>query len=158
MNWIKISLMFAALAMGAFTAATVQLDLSKMYGHWEPVRISADFGGRLDQYIEKYADIRHSGKKVQVEDVCLSACTMVLGLVPAERICVNSNTIFGFHSAAIMTMLGPQFSWEGTRLLWHIYPTKVRELLVKKGWDGDANVSHLDLLYVPGTDLYPLCN
>ena len=52
-------------------------------------RIRMDYGGFLDQYKLKYAAIRDSGKRVIIDGVCNSACTLVLGIVPLNRICVT---------------------------------------------------------------------
>jgi hypothetical protein len=52
-------------------------------------RIRKDYGGFLDQYKLKYAAIRDRGDRVVIDGVCNSACTLVLGIVPLNRICVT---------------------------------------------------------------------
>lgn len=120
--------------------------------------ISADFGGSIGDYIEQYAEIRHDKVLVRIEDVCISACTMVLGLIPADRVCADKRAKFGFHSAWFMGPLGPVFSREGTRLVWNIYPENVREELKKRGWDGEGEKPHPDLLYVDATTFVRQCD
>src|SRR5262249_36016277 len=63
------------------------------------MRISEDRGGQIGQYLQAFASVRSSGEKVVVDGNCLSACTLVLGLVPRERICATDRARFGFHAA-----------------------------------------------------------
>jgi hypothetical protein len=62
-------------------------------------RIRKDYGGFIDQYKRKYADIRDSGERVIIDGVCNSACTLVLGIVPLNRICATPRASLGFHTA-----------------------------------------------------------
>jgi hypothetical protein len=97
-------------------------------------RIQDDPGGRIGQYVETFAAIRDSGERVMIDGACLSACTIVLGLVPRDRICVTDRALLGFHAA---WMPGPQGrpvrSAIGTQTLWEVYPQHVRKWLVSKG-------------------------
>ena len=97
-------------------------------------RIQDDPGGRIGQYVETIAAIRDSGERVMIDGACLSACTIVLGLVPRDRICVTDRALLGFHAA---WMPGPQGrpvrSAIGTQTLWEVYPQHVRKWLVSKG-------------------------
>jgi hypothetical protein len=63
------------------------------------VRIADDLGGQIGTYVDKYEDLRTSGQTVIIDGRCLSACTMVLGAVPHNRICVTSRAVLGFHAA-----------------------------------------------------------
>src|SRR4051812_34526468 len=60
-------------------------------------RITQDHGGSVDQYISKYTNIRDRGERIVVDGRCDSACTLVLGIVPINRICVTPRASFGFH-------------------------------------------------------------
>jgi len=63
------------------------------------VRIGQDRGGRMGAYVDKYQGLRSSGEMVIIDGACLSACTIVLGSVPHDRICVTSRAELGFHAA-----------------------------------------------------------
>ena len=63
------------------------------------VRIKADAGGQIGPYLEKLVALRGSGERVIIDGPCLSACTMVLGVIPRERICVTPRARLGFHAA-----------------------------------------------------------
>ena len=63
------------------------------------MRISDDVGGRIGAYVDQYSDVRNSGERVVIDGACLSACTLVLGIVPRNRICVTRRAMLGFHAA-----------------------------------------------------------
>jgi hypothetical protein len=97
-------------------------------------RIAEDRGGQIGPYLKQFAMIRDSGSRVIIDGTCLSACTLVLGTVPKERICVTSRANLGFHAAWNMAPGGRAvYSEEGTRLLWDIYPSTVRQWIRSKG-------------------------
>src|SRR4029077_8313747 len=63
------------------------------------VLITDDHGGPMGAYLQRFASIRDSEEHVVIEGQCLSACTMVLAIVPSDRICLTTNAMFGFHAA-----------------------------------------------------------
>ena len=98
------------------------------------MRIAEDRGGQIGQYLQSYAAVRSSGEQVVVDGNCLSACTMVLGLIPPERICATSRARFGFHAAWMPDDNGhPVTSPMGTQALWNIYPPSVRHWISRHG-------------------------
>jgi hypothetical protein len=98
------------------------------------MRISDDAGGRIGAYVDQYSHVRNSGERVVIDGVCLSACTLVLGIVPRNRICVTRRAMLGFHAA---WMPGPQGrpvpSHVGTQALWDMYPAQVRKWINGRG-------------------------
>lgn len=118
---------FAALVLAACMLAGV-CSASAQF------RISEDRGGQIGPYLKQFAMIRDSGSRVIIDGTCLSACTLILGTVPKDRICVTSRANLGFHAAWNMAPGGRAvFSEEGTRLLWDIYPNAVRQWIKGKG-------------------------
>src|ERR1700730_829985 len=96
-------------------------------------RISDDPGGQLGPYLQKLAVLRSSGEQVVIDGKCLSACTMVLGIIPRDHICVTPKAQLGFH-AAWRPEAGRQVtSLEGTELLMDNYPQQVREWIARRG-------------------------
>ncbi len=63
------------------------------------VRISEDRGGRIGTYVDKYQGLKGTGETVMIDGLCASACTIVLGAVPHDKICVTSRASLGFHAA-----------------------------------------------------------
>ena len=63
------------------------------------VRITNDRGGNIGAYWSRYMALRDAGEEIIIDGVCSSACTLVLGIVPHDRICVTQNAVLGFHAA-----------------------------------------------------------
>jgi hypothetical protein len=98
------------------------------------VRIKADPGGQIGPYLENLVALRGSGERVVIDGPCLSACTMLLGVIPRERICVTSRARLGFHAAWHPGTNGqPITSREATKLLMEIYPEHVRSWIKERG-------------------------
>lgn len=98
------------------------------------MRISEDRGGQIGQYLQAFAVLRSSGENVVIDGNCLSACTLVLGLVPHDRICATQHARFGFHAAWMPDRDGrPVTSPLGTQALWNIYPATVRRWINRHG-------------------------
>jgi hypothetical protein len=117
-------------------------------------RISDDPGGQLGPYLQKLAVLRSSGEQVVIDGKCLSACTMVLGIIPRDHICVTPKAQLGFH-AAWRPEAGRQVtSLEGTELLMDNYPQQVREWIARRG----GLTPHM--IFLSGRELasmYPTC-
>jgi hypothetical protein len=119
---------FGAILLGAVVAA---LSISSASA---TVRIVGDSGGQIGPYLEHLSQLRSSGERVIIDGPCLSACTMVLGVIPRERICVTRRARLGFHAAWHPGNNGrPVTSRGGTQLLMDVYPQNVRRWIAKKG-------------------------
>lgn len=129
-----------------------------------PYVIQFNPGGSIQEFYERYSEVRTSGRPVRIDGMCLSACTMVAGLIPQERVCVTPYAVLGFHSAYMLTMVGPQHSSEGTRLIWQTYPAALRQMLVDAGWNGDPKShrdnpeknKHSEMIYIRVPELYAI--
>ena len=119
------------------------------------MHIRSDTGGRIDAYLHRYATVRKSGQRVIVDGPCLSACTVLLGTIPKDHICVTGRASFGFHAAWVPDGRGRQApSALGDRMLWDNYPTAVREWITRHG----GLTKHV--IYLRGRELnsmYPAC-
>ena len=98
------------------------------------MRIAEDRGGQIGQYLQTFAAVRSSGERVVIDGNCLSACTLVLGLIPHDHICATPRARFGFHAAWMPDNNGrPVTSPMGTQALWNIYPPSVRHWISRHG-------------------------
>jgi hypothetical protein len=96
------------------------------------VRIANDTGGQIGPYLAKYRALKASGERVEIDGTCASACTMLLGIVPRNRICVTPRASLVFHSA--WDTQGDQaVSADGNRILWSTYPESVRRWIRSHG-------------------------
>src|SRR5688572_16195479 len=119
---------FRATLVAAAVLALLATDASAT------MRISDDVGGRIGAYVDQYTAARNSGERVVIDGVCLSACTLVLGIVPRNRICVTRRAMLGFHAAWMPGPEGkPVPSAVGTQALWEIYPTHVKRWISSRG-------------------------
>jgi hypothetical protein len=98
------------------------------------VRIGQDRGGRIGTYVDKYQGLRSSGEMVMIDGVCLSACTIVLGSVPHDKICVTSRAKLGFHAAWNPAANGRKITDpNATHTLYSMYPFEVRHWIDQRG-------------------------
>ena len=99
-------------------------------------RITRDHGGLVDEYKAKYAKIRDRGERVIIDGICNSACTLVLGIVPLNRICVTPKASLGFHQAYYDKAWSFGFkvtSYAGTVDLVSYYPQSVKDWISRNG-------------------------
>ena len=98
------------------------------------VRIADDRGGRIGTYVDRYQGLRSSGEYVIIDGLCASACTIVLGAIPHDRICVTSHANLGFHAAWDFGANGRAVTNpEATQMLYSMYPSQVRHWISQRG-------------------------
>jgi len=115
------------------------------------VRIADDRGGNIGEYWSRFTALRDAKEQVVIDGICSSACTMVLGLVPRDRICVTDNAALGFHAAYRPGFLGSRVVNEpATRTLMSIYPDAIRQWLARNGGLGTETI------YLSGPELFAL--
>jgi hypothetical protein len=112
------------------------------------VLIKDDLGGNIGAYWSRFVAIRDAGEQVEIDGKCFSACTMVLGIVPQNRICVTENALLGFHAAYRPGILGFKVINEpATRTLLSFYPDRIRQWIASNGGLGT------EMMYLSGRDL-----
>src|ERR1700757_1194803 len=88
----------SVVGLGAALTALV-ISLAGVVPALAAMRISGDPGGQIGPYMENLVALRGSGEHVIIDGPCLSACTMLLGVIPHERICVTPRARLGFPAA-----------------------------------------------------------
>ena len=110
------------------------LLLSGVWACNATVRIVNDRGGQIGTYIDRYEHLRHSGQTVIIDGLCASACTIVLGAIPHDKICVTTNATLGFHAAWDFGAKGRTITNPvATQMLYSSYPLQVRRWIAKRG-------------------------
>jgi hypothetical protein len=119
------------------------------------VRILASPGGEVGPFLDLFERVRASGERVVIDGPCLSACTLVLSLVPGNRICVTRKAVLGFHAARSVDARGRMYAEpEASELVLEAYPTAVRGWILRRG----GLTSRLLLLRGRElTAIYPAC-
>jgi hypothetical protein len=100
------------------------------------LRIARDFGGYVEEYKAKYEKVRDRKERVIIDGICNSACTLVLGIVPLNRICATPRASLGFHQAYYdkkWTAGLRVTSVSGTDELMSYYPPAVKQWIARKG-------------------------
>ena len=119
------------------------------------VRILASPGGAVGPFLDLFEQVRASGEHVVIDGPCLSACTLVLSLVPSERICVTRRAVLGFHAARSIDRRGRMYAEpEASEVVLEAYPAAVR------GWIRRRGGLTSRLLVLRGRELaaiYPRC-
>jgi hypothetical protein len=119
------------------------------------VRILASPGGQVGAFLDLFARVRASGERVVIDGPCLSACTLVLSMVPDERICVTRRAVLGFHGARSVDRRGRSSAEpEASELVLATYPAPVRSWIRRRGGLNSR------LLLLRGRELaaiYPSC-
>jgi hypothetical protein len=100
------------------------------------LHITSDHGGYVEEYKAKYQRIRDRHERVIIDGVCNSACTLVFGIVPLNKICVTPRASVGFHQAYYdksFTFGIKVTSMEGTADLMSYYPDTVKDWIRRNG-------------------------
>src|ERR1700745_4361192 len=100
------------------------------------LHITRDHGGYVEEYKDKYKRIRDSGERVVIDGICNSACTLVFGIVPLNKICVTPRASIGFHLAYYDKAFSfgiKVTSAEGTAALVSYYPNTVKDCIRRNG-------------------------
>ncbi|MFZ0422698.1 MAG: hypothetical protein WAL80_07455 [Xanthobacteraceae bacterium] len=99
------------------------------------VRIVNDPGGEVSAYVSKFHEMRASGEHVVIDGPCLSACTLLTGIVPRDHVCVTNRAVLGFHAASYYDDASRSLvpTREGSRLVMSLYPQEIRSWIGRHG-------------------------
>ncbi|HEY3680634.1 MAG TPA: hypothetical protein VGL45_18105 [Bradyrhizobium sp.] len=119
------------------------------------IRILGSPGGQVGPFLDLFERVRASGEIVVIDGPCLSACTLVLSVVPNDRICVTRRAVLGFHAARSVDRRGRLYAEpEASEAVLEAYPGPVRAWIRRRGGLTSR------LLLLRGRDLaaiYPRC-
>lgn len=107
---LLLSIVALLFATGAARAETIDVDDSH--------------GGRVADYDARWSGLSARGASVRIVGPCQSACTVLLGHIPRNRICVTPNASFGFHLAKRES---------ATATLWNAYSGDIRQWINQHG-------------------------
>jgi hypothetical protein len=98
-----------------------------------------DHGGVVSEYDAHWAQEAAQGVSVRIVGPCQSACTVLLGHIPRERICVMPEARFGFHLAGFE---------RSTQILWSAYAPDIRQWI-----DDHGGLTH-EFIWMSAPDIY----
>jgi hypothetical protein len=100
----------------------------------DEVRILSSRGGEVGGFLDLFEGVRKTGDRVVIDGPCLSACTLVLSVVPSSRICVTRRAILGFHAARSIDRRGRLYAEpEATERMTELYPAPIRDWIRRHG-------------------------
>jgi hypothetical protein len=82
----------ASVFVTAFLAGTASADM----------RIVNDPGGEVSSYVLKFNKVRATGERVVIDGPCLSACTLLIGIVPAPSRLRHQTSRVGFPRRVLL--------------------------------------------------------
>ncbi len=137
----------AALFGTLFLAGTASAEL----------RIINDPGGEVSSYLRAFYEMRASGERIVIDGPCLSACTLLTGIVPRDHVCITNRAVLGFHAASYYNDISRSLvpTRAGTRLVMRLYPSEIR------AWINRHGGLTPQLIMMRGPDLaafYPPCH
>lgn len=87
------------IALFAVTAILLTMTPSSAKDGERVYRIRNGVGGKIARHYEKFSWVNREFDRVEIIGLCKSACTMILGIVPLNRICIYPGARIGFHAA-----------------------------------------------------------
>lgn len=105
----------------------------------ETIDVNDNHGGSVANYNARWQANAARGVDVRIVGPCQSACTVLLGNIPRNKICVTPAASFGFHTAKL-----PQ----ATATLWNAYDADI------KGWINARGGLTADFKWMRAPDTY----
>jgi len=109
----------------------------------------------MPAYASRFSSMQQRGERVVIDGPCYSACTMLLGMLSRDQVCVTRKAVLGFHAAFNFDEAGHRVTnTTATRALMGIYPPEIRSWLARRGG------LSLQMKLLHGQKLasmYPLC-
>jgi hypothetical protein len=99
------------------------------------VRIINDPGGKVSSYLRTFYEMRASGERIVIDGPCLSACTLLTGIVPRNHVCITNRAVLGFHAASYYNDVSRSLvpTRAGSQLVMRLYPPEIRAWINRHG-------------------------
>lgn len=131
--------------------------ISGIWGVRPKITVPDDPGGLVWLHSEVWQAAAATGRPVEILGRCWSACTMVMTVIPQDRICFGPNAQLGFH-AAWDRGTGKR-SASATKWMFDRYPKDIQNWITKRGGVGKMSIG--EFWYLTAPELwkmgYPRC-
>ena len=121
----RAALLLIAATVAALTASSARAT----------ILITADRGGLLTDYAERFLSARATGEQVVIDGACLSACTLVVGMLPRDKVCATLQS-----GARVPRGLAADEEWRqgvnsppASQMMMEVYPADLRNWIVRRG-------------------------
>jgi hypothetical protein len=119
----------------AFVACAVLVLASTAAPVLADIRILGSPGGEVGSFVKLFEQMRDTGERIIIDGPCYSACTLVLGTIPKERICVTRRAVLGFHGALLADREGNVYRAPASlnAAVAEVYPEPVQDWIARHG-------------------------
>ena len=115
--------------------------------------LDSEPGGNLRIHFDRFKMLKESGDDVEIRGKCLSACTLIIALIPRERLCFGETAWLGFHQA---TLRNGAVSKEFTELMFDSYPPDIRRWLYERGGTEKMPDSSIGFWAISASELWKM--
>jgi hypothetical protein len=127
--------------------------LSAMWGVSRPkITVTDDPGGLIWLHRGLWQEAAEKSRPVEILGRCWSACTMVMTVIPQDRICFGPEAQLGFHAAWEAGTGKP--SEFATKWMFDRYPKDIQNWITKRG--GVKAMSVRDFWYLTAPELWEM--
>lgn len=117
---------------GMMTAAVAACSVAVAAGSaWADnvYTVRGEPGGNVAAHYYKYQQVAAQYDRVVIDGMCKSACTMLLGVVPLDRICITPRGYFMFHAGHDRG--NRMFNQRATQTMLAAYAPEVRDWVTR---------------------------
>ena len=90
-------------------------------------------GGMINEHIERWRKVDESGDDVEIRGKCPSACTLIMGFVPSDRICFGEDASLQFHMPGWANDVNQAPGIDAAKWMLNQYPQDIRAWIIAKG-------------------------
>lgn len=125
----------------------------------EPVVMYGGMGGVIWEHQSRFNQLASRGQPVEMRGGCWSACTMITGYIPKDRLCFAAGSFLAFH-AAQTAAVPHRLSVPDTWTMYFALPAQIQNWLDANG--GPLKMTVNDYWFLRDVDLwkmgYPRCS
>ena len=136
----------------ALLALLVSGCAGKIGAFQQTVVIKNDRGGLIGNFTAKYKRWDAANKKVVIDGYCASSCTIFIGTIKPQNVCLTKNAILGFHGAWGLSWGGKEELKDQTHLMTDYYTLPINAWIATRG--GLGTYKKMILMSYPETALY----
>jgi hypothetical protein len=124
----------------------------------EPVVMYGGMGGVIWEHQSRFNLLAARGQPVEMRGGCWSACTLITGYVPKDRLCFAAGSFLAFH-AAVTAAVPHRLSVPDTWTMYFALPAQIQNWIDANG--GPLKMTVADYWFLRDVDLwkmgYPRC-
>lgn len=127
---VKTTVELPALHAATVVPFSPTLGLGRPLG--APVLLQNERGGLIGEHRMRFLGYQRDGVRVELRGGCYSACTLITGYVPKDKLCVAPGAFLAFHSA-LLSYADPRENMPATLGMYLTYPKEIRDWIDLNG-------------------------